>query len=905
MRENREIVKTLERADKTDQKAGPAGFNWTFQRLGGLDQVIFRTADDLRHLGELDPKLWVALSCPASGLEFDSRTLNLIDHDRDGRIRIPEIVESVQWTAKRLKDPASIFAMSERLELDEIDDSTPEGKRLITTGRAILDNLGKKDRTYLTQRDVSKSAAHASEQTFNGDGILPPLPALGDEMCAYIRDAMSVIGGVEDAGGQNGINLAISTAFMKTVSAWRDWRNTVDQAVRPLDDKTQAAWELLSALKEKIDDYFLRCELAAYAPETRAALNRDEQQITPNESGLLITKTLASLPLSQVEPDKALDLTSGINPAWRDKVDSFAELIAPLLQSPGVLTREDWRELQSTFEPYSQALAKKPQPPDVAVTYAPTTTIDKLGDKRIDELAESDLPEEFAKLAKYDAGDPAAAADIAEVERLVLFHKHLYRLLINFVSFEEFFDMQRKAAFQAGTLYIDGRSCRLCMPAEKVEEHSALAGSSQLYLLYCACSRGATQGSSEPAEKMNIVAAVSAGDSDLLQQGRNGVFIDNKGEDWDATVIKIINNPISIWQAVWSPYKRIGNLITDQLSKYASDKQAALLATAGQKIGEITTAATTPAATTAPRFDIARNVGMLAAVGIALGALGTAVGSIARALFAMSWWQFPILIAGLFAFISGPSMIIAWLKLRQRTLGPLLEASGWAINGRAVINYAVACRLTATAVLPENVKRSRTMYDRKKPSKYRWLVLLAGIAVGALLWYGLRSCRPYARENRPAGAVISPIRPESITTSGGTASEAAAAAVQSRGNETQPPPTPGGPREELRNLVDSLQRLGTAAPAAPAAPATPATPASPAPAAATASTAEAAAAAVAAAAAAAPAPATAETAAPAAQPAATPAPAPAPAAAPAPAPAATAPAETPPAAASAAAAPAS
>lgn len=31
-------------------------------------------------------------------------------------------------------------------------------------------------------------------------------------------------------------------------------------------------------------------------------------------------------------------------------------------------------------------------------------------------------------------------------------------------------------------------------------------------------------------------------------------------------------------------------------------------------------------------------------------------------------------------------MVLAWLKLRQRNLGPLLDASGWAINGCARIN---------------------------------------------------------------------------------------------------------------------------------------------------------------------------------------------------------------------------
>lgn len=65
-------------------------FCWKFVRIGGLDQVTLQTADELTHLDELDPKLWAALSCPAAGLEFDERTLELLDTDHDGRIRIPK-----------------------------------------------------------------------------------------------------------------------------------------------------------------------------------------------------------------------------------------------------------------------------------------------------------------------------------------------------------------------------------------------------------------------------------------------------------------------------------------------------------------------------------------------------------------------------------------------------------------------------------------------------------------------------------------------------------------------------------------------------------------------------------------------------------------------------------------------
>jgi len=50
---------------------------WKFFRAGGFDQVRLDTGADLMALDELDQKLWVALACPATGLEFDARTLAL------------------------------------------------------------------------------------------------------------------------------------------------------------------------------------------------------------------------------------------------------------------------------------------------------------------------------------------------------------------------------------------------------------------------------------------------------------------------------------------------------------------------------------------------------------------------------------------------------------------------------------------------------------------------------------------------------------------------------------------------------------------------------------------------------------------------------------------------------------
>ncbi|MDP1755831.1 MAG: hypothetical protein Q8L38_00055, partial [Pseudohongiella sp.] len=68
---------------------------WRFFRSGGFDQVKLETADDLKHLSELDPKLWTVLNCPTTGLEFDTRTAALLECVGDGQIRVPESLAAV------------------------------------------------------------------------------------------------------------------------------------------------------------------------------------------------------------------------------------------------------------------------------------------------------------------------------------------------------------------------------------------------------------------------------------------------------------------------------------------------------------------------------------------------------------------------------------------------------------------------------------------------------------------------------------------------------------------------------------------------------------------------------------------------------------------------------------------
>src|SRR5580693_1338771 len=95
-----------------------------------------------------------------------------------------------------------------------------------------------------------------------------------------------------------------------------------------------------------------------------------------------------------------------------------------------------------------------------------------------------------------------------------------------------------------------------------------MAGLAGAFLAYADCARKGT------GEKLSIVAIFSQGGDDNLMIGRNGVFYDRKGRDYDATIAKILPNPISLRQAFWAPYKKLVRMIEEQVAKRAAAADA-------------------------------------------------------------------------------------------------------------------------------------------------------------------------------------------------------------------------------------------------------------------------------------------------------------------------------------------
>lgn len=709
----------------------PPQHAWQFFRAGGVDQVIIQSGEDIAHLAELDQKLWVALACPTRGIEFDERTLDLIDTDKDGRIRPPELLAACAWACAQLRSADELAHPGDTLEISAIDDGTEEGAALAAEARRLLAMAGRPEATAIALADVLERSQQLSSMRFNGDGIITVDTAGKDDSVA--REAIAHIitthGSIPPATDKQlpGIDRQRAEAFFAELGQLRAWAAQARGATigLALGDRTLAATEAMNAVASKVEDFFARTRLAAYDPRAAMALNPslDGYSAMAGQDLGLASPAITTLPLAPITPGGTLPLRHGVNPAWAKALRNFRErTVEPLLARSNAesLTQDEWQLIQKSLAPCQQWLADRP-----------ATRLDTLDEDVREALLAGDAEQHVMALIGEDEAEQAHNEQALGLEKLLRFKRDLLELLNNFVSFSAFYQ-RRGAIFQAGTLYLDARSCDLVVQVPDAARHAKLAGLAKTYLAYCDCTR--------KGQKMGIVAAFTAGDVDFLFVGRNGVFYDRDGNDWDATITRIIENPTSIRQAFFSPYKKFVRMVEEQVAKRASASDARAqksLGTAASTLAstDLKTVGTNASSVTVPGTPRRTDVGTVAAIGVALGSISAVLVGIFGKFVDLGVW-IPLALIGIVLAISGPSMLIAWLKLRQRSLGPILDASGWAINGRMRVNTRLGGSLSQVAKVPANARRmlDDPFAESKSPVWVGLGVLVAVVVVGVVAW---------------------------------------------------------------------------------------------------------------------------------------------------------------------------
>ena len=663
-------------------------YNWTFTTLGGASRVKIKSGADIAHLGELDRKLWTVLSCPAKSLEFDQKTLDMIDADHEGNIRSDEVVAAAKWLTSVLKDTDLLLTRGTEIPFSAFNEEDPEGAKLLASAKHILANL-KLEKDSISLEDTADLTKVFAESRFNGDGVITPATPEDESLAAVITTIIENIGKAMDRSGVDGVNADHIEAFYTALADYAAWQDAATGDVLPYGDKTADALAAVEALKDKVADYFMRCKLISFDPATAPAVDVSVEKLSAIE-GILTnaSSAIAEEPLAKPTADGILPLDA-VNPAWGATVEAMRALV--LDADKKTLTEDEWNGIVAKFAPYTAWLGEKKG-----------AEVEGLGLEKVQELLKAGQKDILLKLVEEDKALEEEALSIEAVDKLVTLFHNFYDFLNNYVVFADFYGLKRKAMFQAGRLYIDQRSTDLCIRVDGPSpDISTLSG---MYILYCTCT------SALLGKTMNIAAVLTRGDVDGLRAGKHAVFYDREGRDWSAVVTSIVENPISIGQAFWAPYKKVGRWISERMEKIANEKNEEAHKKMTTKVEEVSTAVAEKDSKKAEKavgksnFDIAQFAGIFAALSMAVGLLGTFFTDLFKGVTSVSGGR--LLLISLITFIvlilviSLPSMFLAWRKLRKRDLGPVLNANGWAINSNVLVRTAFGRHLTQVAKAP-------------------------------------------------------------------------------------------------------------------------------------------------------------------------------------------------------------
>ena len=301
------------------------GYEWKFCTVGGVTRVNIETGADIAHLDELDQKLWTVLSCPVKGLEFDERTLMLMDSDKDGKIRVNEVVTAAQWLRDVLTDMDYLLEGKDSIAFSQIKDDTDEGKQVIESARLILKSLGL-DKEEISLQDVNDYLA------------------VFEEKCK------------------------------------EEYKDTASEPYEPpYGEGSDAAEAAVAAVRAKIADWYMRCKLVQFDDEAAPVLDVQVEKIATISGNNLSDSVaeIATYPLARPVKEALLPLASGINPAWQSPMAALVDKVGSNYLLVNLVARRA-RDIAQKAEDNEEILDKKPVSMAIDEVYSGKLTLDKI-----------------------------------------------------------------------------------------------------------------------------------------------------------------------------------------------------------------------------------------------------------------------------------------------------------------------------------------------------------------------------------------------------------------------------------------------------------------------------------------------------------------------------------------------
>jgi len=654
------------------------------RNYGGSYQLRIQNAEDMEKIHVLDEVHWAATSIPTDSLNCDPVFTAAMDTDKNGRIRPAEFKAAWSWLNQVLADRHRLSEGSDVLRLQDIDTHHPEGQKLHAAAELILTNLnmpGEKEISLAQVRDVQSITARAAN---NGDGIIPPDVTSNTDLAQFITSIMDTVGSRKDACGQSGISEDELKKFFHEAETYLAWKT---QGEIPKDQKsteimpwgidTPKAYDVVKNVEEKVDQFFAQCALVKFDERAAAQMQLREKELEKIDftDTAKMTDRLKDSPLASPNPEGLLNFKGAINPLYGDSLFELKEkvLSRALGNSVKQLTENEWRTTKNIFRSYRAWCENKQG-----------GLVEKLGQERLRSYLGGSYRKQASELIKKDLAVADDLNQIRNLEKLLLFQRWLLVLANNFVNFSDLYNPNARALFEKGSLVIDERQITFTMGVRDRQAHKKVSRRSLMYLLYVEVT-----GRQDKDIKFEIVAPVTSGSAEGLCIGKRGIFYTVDGREWDAEVVDIVMNPISVWESVKAPFQKFADFIKKQIEKITKSSEEKLVSTPSS-----------PNASGAARD-------LLLGGGIAIAALGSSFAYITKALSEVNPTKVLIALLGLAMVVLLPCIFAGFVKIRKRDMSGLLEASGWAVNVRMRINTTMGRLFTHTPPLPKEAFKER------------------------------------------------------------------------------------------------------------------------------------------------------------------------------------------------------
>ncbi len=713
-----------------------------FRRIGGAGQLALRDIDDLPHVLELDEAHWALTGIDIDFLRTDRQFLDFIDEDHNGIIQADEVKRAVAWFLAHIRPEARPELGSPELRLDSIDVSAPEGAALFAAARVVLRNLGIPDSPVLSLSQIRNDDGILSNARCNGDGVITPGCFTGDcregasaipenpHLAEIVSRIMEIIGSCRDLTGAEGINRELLDSFRSGAEQYLSWYEAPEnrpELLRPCGERTADFTAAVENLQERIDRYFLHCAALDFLPglSCRPPLVEGDGDVPESAP---MQELLEKLPIATPRPDRVLDFSAPLNPLYEKELHALAAhpAMAEFLTG-SVLSEAMWRRLTSLLAP---CLEWKNAEPDKAYEkIEPAILKQWLTDGSLEELRRR-IDEDLTIARELTA--------YHSLIKLTLFQQYLLEFLNNYVSLGALFNPRAASMLQTGKLVMDGRHYTFATPVKNLAEHKRIATMSDICVLYVE----ATTGRTENARRMTLAVAVTSGNIRNLFIGKHGIFYAVDGSVWDARIIDLIQQPVSISEALKMPFFRFGEFVARLADRFFSTKSTEVQKTLEKTIttgAVLTPPAPAPAAK--PQTPAVSGSMMLMGGGIGIAAIGSSVAFIIKSLQNISILNVLAVLLGIILIFGGPMVVISLVKLYRRNISRFLEANSCAVNRPMRLSRKLGLVFTFAPPLPRAGLLKEDLVDLfRKPTVskgirfFQIVLLLLAVAAAILCW---------------------------------------------------------------------------------------------------------------------------------------------------------------------------